>query len=99
MRRVFLIAVLAVLMADASGVTSLVVPETCAIGTTESAPDSGCPAFCLRCTCACCAASIEHTAPPDTTGATLPPLPVALASPAPLRAGSHFDILHVPKRS
>src|SRR3954453_16365999 len=99
MRRVFLIAVLAVLMADASGVTSLVVPETCAIGTTESAPDSGCPAFCLRCTCACCAASIEHTAPPDTTVAALPPVALALPPAPPLPAGSHFDILHVPTRS
>jgi hypothetical protein len=99
MRRAVLIAVLAVLMADASGVSSLVVPETCPIGTTESALDSGCPAFCVRCTCACCAASIEHTAPPDTTVAALPRLPLALPSAPPLPAGSHFDILHVPKRS
>ena len=60
-------AVLAMLISDASGLSSLVVPESCPIGTSESAPDSGCPAFCVRCTCACCAASIEHTAAPDTT--------------------------------
>jgi len=64
MRRAFFIAVLAVLIADASGVSSLLVPETCPIGTIESAPDSGCPAFCVRCTCACCAGSIVHSTPP-----------------------------------
>src|SRR5437879_2274664 len=99
MRRALLIAVLAVLISDASGLSSLVVPESCAIGTTESAPDRGCPAFCVRCTCACCAASIEHIAPPDTTVIALSPLPLALPSPPPLPAGSNFDILHVPKRS
>jgi hypothetical protein len=34
----FFIAVLAVLIADASGVSSLLVPEACPIDTTESAP-------------------------------------------------------------
>src|SRR3954471_12368230 len=97
MRRALLIAVLGLLMADASGVSSLLVPETCPIGTTESAPDSGCPAFCVRCTCACCAASVEHTTPPDTTVAALPPLKLVLPSLSPLPAGRHPDILHVPK--
>src|SRR3954449_12767404 len=99
MHRAFFIAVLAVLIADASGVSSLLVPETCPIGATESTPDGGCPAFCVRCTCACCAASIEHSAPPATTVTALPPLPLGLQSAPPLPAGSNFDILHVPKRS
>src|SRR5690348_1872357 len=98
MRRAFFLAVLAVLLADASGVSSLLVPESCPIGTTESAPDSGCPAFCVRCTCACCAASIEHATPPDTMVVGLPAITLALPSSSPLPAGSHADILHVPKR-
>jgi hypothetical protein len=97
MRRACLIAVLAVLLADASGVTSILVQETCTIGTSESVPDSGCPAFCVRCTCACCAASIEHSTLPDTAAA---PVPLCAFTPPPLGAlptGSHADILHVPK--
>jgi hypothetical protein len=97
MRRAFFIAVLAVLMADASGVSSLLVPETCPIGTSESAPDSGCPAFCVRCTCACCAASIEHSTPPDTAVAPVSPRALTLPSSSALPTGSHADILHVPK--
>jgi hypothetical protein len=97
MHRAFLITVLAVLMADASGLSSLLVPETCPIGTTESAPDSGCPAFCVRCTCACCAASIEHSTSPDTAAAPAPLCAFTLPCPSALPDGSHVDILHVPK--
>ncbi len=97
MRRALIIAVLAILISDASGMTSLLVPETCVIGAVESTPDSGCPAFCVRCTCACCAASIEQTTPPDTTVVLLSPIPVpVLLSPA-LPVGALYDILHVPK--
>jgi hypothetical protein len=97
MRRVLFIAVLAVLIGDASGISSLIVPESCPIGATESAPDSGCPAFCVRCTCACCAASIEQTTPPDTAVASLPLLPLAFVPSPSLPVGAHADILHVPK--
>jgi len=97
MRRVLFIAVLAVLIADASGVSSLLVPEMCPIGTNESTPDSGCPAFCVRCTCACCAAAVEQTAPPDMAVAAVPPSPLALPASRTLPTGSHADILHVPK--
>ncbi len=97
MYRAFFIAMLAVLMADASGISSLVVPETCPIGTSESAPDSGCPAFCVRCTCACCAASIVHTNPPEMVVAPVPLSPLLLPTPSTLPTGSYADILHVPK--
>jgi hypothetical protein len=97
MRRALFIAVLATLMADASGVSSLLVPENCPIGTTESAPDSGCPAFCVRCTCACCAAGIERTTPADIAVAAVPPRPLTLPASKTLPTGSQADILHVPK--
>jgi hypothetical protein len=97
MRRALFIAVLAVLIADATGASSLLLAETCPIGTIESAPDGGCPAFCVRCTCACCARSIEHTAPPDLTVASVPPLALALPLPPALPSGTTADILHVPK--
>lgn len=97
MRRALLLAVLAVVMSDASGLSSLVVPESCPIGTSESAPDSGCPAFCVRCTCACCAASVEHTAPPEAAVEVVPPRALALPSLHALSTGSRADILHVPK--
>jgi hypothetical protein len=97
MRRAFFIAVLAVILADASGISSLVVPEMCPIGTSESAPDIGCPAFCVRCACACCAASIEHSTPPDTVVAQVPPRALTLRASSALSPGSHAKILHVPK--
>ena len=97
MRRALFIAVLAVLLTDASGVSSLVVPETCPIGTSESAPDSGCPAFCVRCTCACCAASVEHSTSADTAVAPVPLRALTLPSSSALPSGSRPDILHVPK--
>jgi hypothetical protein len=97
MRRVFLIAVLAVLMPDASGLSSLLVPETCPIGASESAPDSGCPAFCVRCTCACCAASIEGTPAINVVATALPPATVQPLSTGALPHGSTADILHIPK--
>jgi len=97
MRRALFLVILAVLLSDASGVSSLLVPETCPIGTRESAPDSGCPAFCVRCTCACCAPSIELSMPPDTAVAPVPLRALTLASSSALPPGSRADILHVPK--
>ena len=97
MRQAFVIAVLALLMADASGVSSLLVPEACPIGTNESTPDSGCPAFCVRCTCACCAASIEHSTPPDTAVARVPRRALTVPFLSALPTGSRADIFHVPK--
>ena len=97
MRRALLVAVLAVLVADASGISALLAPETCAIETGESAPDGGCPAFCVRCTCASCAASIEYHAPDEPSVEAIPPVALALRAMTPLPIGSPADILHVPK--
>ena len=72
MRRAFLMAVLALLMADASGVSALVTPEPCAIGANESAPDGGCPGFCVRCTCGCCASAVVHTVPVNIVASRSP---------------------------
>jgi hypothetical protein len=99
MHRALFIAVLVFLVCDATGVTSLIVPETCAIGTSESAPDSGCPAFCVRCACPCCAASIEIH-PPAAIAVRIDPLTVvALSHSGSMPTGRVADILHVPKLS
>jgi hypothetical protein len=97
MRRALLIAVLAVLMADASGVASLVMPEACAIGAAESGPDSGCPAFCVRCACGCCASAVMHSAPAILASLLLQPVRVAPAAHSALPIGVPLDILHIPK--
>jgi len=97
MRRALLIAVLALLVADASGFSSLFVPETCAIGVNESSPDTGCPAFCVRCTCSCCASSVVHNARIVLAGTQLAPIVVAIPTLDRLPNGTSPDILHVPK--
>ena len=97
MRRALVIAILALLMTDASGVLSLAVPETCGFETADSSPDSGCPAFCVRCSCMCCAAAIEHSGRVDVAIADLLPLSVAPLSPTPAPTGAPSDILHIPK--
>jgi hypothetical protein len=97
MRRLLLIAILALLMADASGISSLVIPETCGIGASESGPDTGCPAFCVRCSCVCCAWPVMHKL--TAIIATILPGPLSLP-PAALDAlpvGVPIDILHIPK--
>jgi hypothetical protein len=97
MRRALFIAILAVLTMDASGVLSLPVPETCAFEATESSPDSGCPAFCVRCSCACCVSLLEHTAAADVAATELVPLHLAPSPSTPVPTGALTDILHIPK--
>jgi len=96
MRRALFIAVLAILVSDASGVTSLIVPEPCALETSDSTPDGGCPAFCLRCACPCCVSAVEHCAPVAiSTQAFVVPVPAPLLQHLP--TGVVHDILHIPK--
>jgi len=97
MRRGFFIALLALLIADASGISSLVVPETCAVGADESRPDSGCPAFCVRCTCACCASPMVPMLPITMATVSLSPKNLPQAAHDALPAGVPFDIFHIPK--
>jgi hypothetical protein len=97
MRRALFIALLALLIADASGISSLVVPETCAVGLDESGPDSGCPAFCVRCTCACCASPVVPMLPVTMVTAFLSPTNLPPATHGALPAGVPFDIFHIPK--
>jgi hypothetical protein len=99
MRRVLFLALLTILTSDASGLTSLIVPETCAIEASESTPDGGCPAFCVRCTCPCCVSSVEHGASIDISAAPMNAVPVATPSVDHLPSGISPDILHIPKRS
>ena len=96
MRRALFIAVLAILVSDASGITSLIVPEPCALETSDSTPDGGCPAFCLRCACPCCVSAVEHSVPIQISAQT-----VVVPAPAPslqhLPTGVVHDVLHIPK--
>ena len=97
MRRSLFVAVLTLVISDASGLSALVVPETCPIEVDDSAPDGGCPAFCVRCTCGCCASSVVYSPAVEVTIEL--PRPVAVESDRSdrLPAGTALEILHVPK--
>jgi hypothetical protein len=97
MRRALFIAVLALLISDASGLSSLLVPESCAIGADDSAPDNGCPAFCVRCTCNCCVSSVVSTPAIELTTELLPPVALESDRSDRVPTGRSFEILHVPK--
>ena len=97
MRRALLTAIVTLLMADASGLSSLLVPETCAFESSDSAPDSGCPAFCVRCNCACCVSSIEHRPVIDVVAMDRVPPLIVLTPSVPTPLGVSAEILHVPK--
>ena len=94
MRRWLFIAILAALIADASGVTSLALPEPCGFNVTDQAPDGGCPAFCPR--CSCCAAPVVSGAPALLFVTTLSRFSLLPQNHA-LLVGRSLDILHVPK--
>jgi hypothetical protein len=96
MRRALFIAVLAILVSDASGITSLIVPEPCALETSDSTPDGGCPAFCLRCACSCCVSAVEHSGPvPISTEGFVVRVPAPALQHLP--TGVVQDVLHIPK--
>jgi hypothetical protein len=97
MRRALLIAVLMFLISDAGGLTSLLVPETCPIDASDAAPDGGCPAFCVRCTCGCCVSSVVYTPAAGLKIELLPPVAVECDRPDRLPTGTSLEILHVPK--
>ncbi|MEP6918092.1 MAG: hypothetical protein ABJC89_20765 [Acidobacteriota bacterium] len=92
-----MIAILGVLTADASGVLSLFVPETCAIEEAGTCPEGGCPAFCVRCSCVCCASSIDHAMPSDVAVAELLPMTLVPVPASHMPAGAVSEILHIPK--
>ena len=97
MHRALFVAVMTLLIADASGLSSLLVPENCAIDASDSAPDGGCPAFCVRCTCGCCVSSVVYTPAVALTIELLPPVAVECDRPDRLPTGTSLEILHVPK--
>lgn len=97
MRRALFITLLALLIADASGLSSLVVPETCGVGTHESSPDNNCPAFCVRCTCACCASPVTPMSPVTIVMTLRHRIEAPLAVHGTVPAGVPLDIFHIPK--
>ena len=97
MGRALFSAVLTLLISDASGLSSMLVPETCAIEASDFAPDGGCPAFCVRCTCACCVSSVIQTPAVALKIELLPPVAVECDRPDRVPTGTRLEILHVPK--
>jgi hypothetical protein len=96
MRQWLLFALLALLIADASGVIALAEPETCTVAsTTEQGSDGGCAAFCVR--CSCCAAPIVHGVRHILTAFVPLVTDVPRLADAPLPSGNGSEILHVPK--
>ena len=96
MRRWLLIAILGLLIADASGIAALAIPETCSLtSAADQAPDGACPAFCAR--CSCCAIPVLHATAPMTVTSLVPPRRIISAIDGGLPVGSSPDILHVPK--
>jgi hypothetical protein len=93
-RRCFLLAILVLLMADASGVIAFAVPELCTVSETNEEPDR-CPGLCVR--CACCALPVLQSA----TAIQVTPIRRTTGSPVlvdrGLPAGASLDILHIPK--
>jgi hypothetical protein len=95
-RRWLFLAVLGLLIADASGVTAFVEPETCGVDvTTDLGQATTCPGVCVR--CSCCNGPVVNAVRPVLTS-FIPPIANA---PCPLDAhlssGVGPKILHVPK--
>jgi hypothetical protein len=91
--RLFLIAVIAVLLGDASGVMAFVTPEACT-SVTDTQPDGKCPSLCVR--CACCAQPIVPAVTAVVRSYELAARPATVV-PFVVMPGSPHDILHVPK--
>ena len=93
MRRVFLFLILAILAADASGLEALVFAEPCT-AITDTQPDGGCPALCVR--CACCAHPIVPALLALERSVTKPQLLTVLPLSQVVDTPPG-DIFHVPK--
>ena len=96
MRRALFIGILTLLIADACGLSSLLVPEACAIAADDSAPDGGCPGCCVRCTCSCCVSSVVATPVVVLQIVSRPPV-LLECGPDCSPTARTFEILHVPK--
>jgi hypothetical protein len=80
-RRCLLFAILALIMADASGLVAFAVPEPCAVASeTDQGPDR-CPGLCAR--CACCTLPVLQSA----TVVQATPVPRRTVSAAPVHRG------------
>ena len=93
MSRVLLIAVVALLLGDASGIVAFVTPETCT-SVTDTQPDGKCPSLCVR--CSCCAQPVVPAVAVVGQSYALTTRPLT-AVPSVVLPGSPHDILHVPK--
>ena len=94
MRRILFALVLALLMADATGMASLVVPDNCQTTSATDSRQDGCDAFCLRCSC-CSARVVVTFVRPIESAVTILATLVAPESQV-LPEGSTREIFHVP---
>jgi hypothetical protein len=94
MRRVLFALALVLLMADATGIASLVTPDNCETASATDAGRDGCDAFCLRCSC-CSARVVVTFVRPIESVATIVATLVAPESQV-LPEGSTREIFHVP---
>jgi hypothetical protein len=95
MRRWLFVAILTLLIADASGLISFVGPENCKFASvTDQAPD-GCPAFCAR--CSCCAIPIVHATPLLEAVGIKPSGDAAVTIDPHLPPGVSLEVFHIPK--
>jgi hypothetical protein len=95
MRHWVFLAVLTLLIADASGLSAFVEPETCGTSATDRGSDDACPGFCVR--CACCAGPVVHAVAHALTSFVPPVTRVPRLAEARPSSGIGPEILHVPK--
>ena len=92
-QRLLLLAVLAILAMDATGLESLVTREACT-SVQDTQPDGACPALCVR--CACCAQPVVPLIATCDVAMSLPqPVSADYSSNVPTTIPA--DIFHVPK--
>ena len=89
----FLCAVFAILLADASGLMAFASPEPCT-SLTDSVPDGKCPALCVRCGC-CAQPTVAAVIAPAATAEVMALVPVTYTRVP--TSGTPHDILHVPR--
>jgi len=94
MRRILLALVLALLMADATGFVSLVVPDKCQTDSATECGRDGCDTFCLR--CSCCSARVVVTFVRPIESATSIVATLVAPQSQVLPDGTTREIFHVP---
>ncbi|MEO8358429.1 MAG: hypothetical protein ABI672_00240 [Vicinamibacteria bacterium] len=96
MKRLSLIAVVALLVLSASGLLSISFADPCETSSADSGGDQSCPPNCF--TCGCCAQAMVPVTVQILANAE-EAVPFVAMAPLPTASGEPHGILHVPKRS